>query len=443
MAKPLEYIIARPALWLTIYGCGTVLTTAAVASAAGGAAGATVAGFLTLAGTVGYETLARRIQKDTLDTRLESLAQSQDKLTREIARTRTEVDVLKDDMARTAKTLMENAKKIEGSSLPHTSPQKAAVPLMKKMQDSFARMGNRPRPAMKPTEAPLAATPRDFKASGWMGATPATEANDDAIDTTAAAPKFSATVITELLHHAVQHDRIETFAQPIVRLPSRRLAYLELFARIRARAGVYLPAEQYRGLAEKETLLSEVDNILLRHALDSIRADARRGAETGYFLNISAATLKNVGFMSTLLEFIRSNRNLAQHLIFEFQQADFNAMTSQYLNVMKGLAKLGCMFSLDHISKPDVDVEQLREINIRFMKVDAAQLIRLTENNDGVRFVEQLKLRLDRAGISMIVERLENERDLKEVLDFEIDYGEGFLFGKPDLEIAYRPKKTA
>jgi cyclic-di-GMP phosphodiesterase TipF (flagellum assembly factor) len=236
---------------------------------------------------------------------------------------------------------------------------------------------------------------------------------------------------------------VESFAQPIVRLPSRRLAYLELFGRIRARAGIYLPAQQYRDLAEKETLLSEVDNILLRHALDSIRADARRSTEIGYFINISSLTLKNVGFMSNLLEFIRSNRDLAHNLIFEFQQADFDSMGPQYLNVLKGLAKLGCQFSLDHISHPDLDAPMLRELNVRFVKVIASELIRLTENNDGVKFVEQIKTRLDRSGISMIVERLENERDLKEVLDFEIDYGEGFLFVKPDLDIAYRPKKTA
>lgn len=439
MAKALEHLSNRPALWLTLYGCGTILTTAAVAAAAGGTAAGTTAGFLTLAGTLGYETLARRVQKKNLEQRLASLAQGQDRLTREVARTRSEVDDLKDDMARTAKTLLEKTKTLEASP----APAQTAVPLMRKVQNSFARMGSKPRPVEKPADPPLAAPPRSFRDSGWLGSGRSVEANDDWAASIAPAPQFSDTVIAELLHHAVQHDRVEAFAQPVVRLPSRRLAYLELFGRIRARAGVYLPAEKYRGLAEQESLLSEVDTILLRHALDCIRADARRNTQTGYFLNISAATLKNVAFMSALLEFVRTNRDLAENLIFEMQQADFNSMATQYLNVMKGLAKIGCRFSLDHVTSGDIDPALLREVNVSFIKIDVRDLLDKTADDAGVKAVEAMKARLDLAGIALIVERLETERELREVLDFEIDYGEGFLFGKPDLEIAYRPKKTA
>jgi cyclic-di-GMP phosphodiesterase TipF (flagellum assembly factor) len=441
--KPLEYITKHPILWLTFYGCGTILTTAAVAAAMGGAAAGTTAGLLTLAGTIGYETLTRLKDKTKTEGRMNILAQNHDRLTREVARTRNEVDVLKDDLAKTARTLMENAKKFDEKPAPRSAngvPLKQ--PLMKKVQDSFARMGNRPRASSMPT-------PKDFKDLQMRAMARLGEAssNDDdsavGIDTTAAPPKFTPTVIAELLHHAVQHDRIETFAQPIVKLPSRRLAYLELFARIRARAGIYLPAEQYRGLAEKETLISEVDHLLLLHALDSIRADARRDTEIGYFLNISARTLKDVGFMSDLLEFVKTNRDLAHHLIFELQQKEFENLTPPYKAVMQGLAQLGCMFSLDNVNKPQVNEEELQTLNVRFLKLDASRLVDLGSSEAGVALIERLKLKLDAVGITMVIEKIENERDLRELLDFNIDLGEGFLFGKPDLEIAYRPKKAA
>ena len=114
-----------------------------------------------------------------------------------------------------------------------------------------------------------------------------------------------------------------------------------------------------------------------------------------------------------------------------------------YIAVMKGLAQVGCSFSIDNIQSPDLDMSRLRELNVRFVKIEAAQLIRMGDTHNGIDVVQRFKHNLLSAGAAMIVERIETERDLRELLDFEVDYGEGFLFGKPDLEIAYRPRKTA
>jgi len=57
--------------------------------------------------------------------------------------------------------------------------------------------------------------------------------------------------------------------------------------------------------------------------------------------------------------------------------------------------------------------------------------------------VARMKSALDKSRLTLIVEKLETEHDLKELLDFEIDLGEGYLFGRPDLEMAYRPRRTA
>ena len=42
-----------------------------------------------------------------------------------------------------------------------------------------------------------------------------------------------------------------------------------------------------------------------------------------------------------------------------------------------------------------------------------------------------MKRRLDRAGIDLIVEKIETEQMLLELLDYNIDFGQGYLFGEP------------
>lgn len=433
-----DFVSKHSSLWLSAYLCGSVLTTAFVAGTFGGSAAGTVAGFLVLSGTVGYEMLSRYEHEKKIKNQVSSLGLNQDRLTREMARTRGEVDGLKDDMSRTANLLKKQV------AQPAVSPMSAPLSesLGSRIQKSFEKMGTRPR-------ATVADTAKKYEELLVPSASRSEHifAENDDIEMersiSAHPANFSDTIVSELLHHAVHNDRVEVFAQPIVRLPSRRSNYLELFARIRARAGVYLTANRYRELAEAQSLIADVDHLLLLHVLDSIRSDARRGIEIGYFVNIATETLKDAAFMADLLEFIKRNRDLTQYLVFEITQKEFNALSPQLMAIIQGLSQTGCRFSIDNIDNPNLDVMKLQKLKIEFIKLDAAKLISLVGTTEGETLVSRLKNRLDAANITLIVEKMETERDVKELLDFEIDFGEGFLFGKPDLEIAYRPKKAA
>ena len=44
---------------------------------------------------------------------------------------------------------------------------------------------------------------------------------------------------------------------------------------------------------------------------------------------------------------------------------------------------------------------------------------------------ERFKAALDRNAIDLIVERIESEETLVELLDYNIDLGQGYLFGEP------------
>ncbi len=430
-----DFISKHSTIWLSLYLCGCVLTVAFIGGAFGGSAAGTVAGFLVLAGTMGYEMLSRYQAEKKIKTQVSAMGINHDRLTREMARTRGEIDGLKDDMARAAALL----KKQQATQ---TAQAPLGESLASRIQQSFEKMGMRPRATVADTSRKY----EDLTVSSASRSDELFSENDDIeMDRRMSShpSNYSDTIVSELIHHAVHNDRIEIFAQPIVKLPSRRLIYLELFARIRAKAGVYLSAERYRELAEKETLMADVDHLLLVHVLDSIRSDARRNVELGYFLNIAVSSLKDPAFMGDLLEFIKRNRDLSQNLIFEIKQSEFNDLSPQMMAVMQGLGQTGCRFSIDNIDNPNLDVVKLQKLRIEFIKLDAAKLISLTATSEGEALISRLKNRLDAANITLIVEKMENEREVVELLDFDVEYGEGYLFGKPDLEIAYRPKKAA
>lgn len=466
MFNVIDKLTQYPSFWLGVYICGSGMVIATIAGTAGAVAAGSATGFFLLAGTFGYESLTRRGLEEKIGKRVARMEQAQEKMHRDLSRTRNDIDLLKDDMSETAQTLNREVHKILNQAEPAA---RAPAQAMRLMQKSFERMGNKARDpqSFMPQQAPAnevehAPADIELKAPARTSAVQSkTQKYKDLLlmaasrqkeigteekrepQFTQTTPEYSDTVIAELINHAIENERIEIFAQPIVKLPSRRLQYLELFARIRARSGIYLTAENYRPMAEKETKIENVDHLLLLHVLETVRNDARRGIDIGYFINISSRCLKDKNYMTDLLEFVRMRRELASHLVFELQYADIQNLSPACFKMIDGLSHIGCKFSVDNISDSNFNADDLAEKGFSFLKFNASKLMEMCSSSRGEMEVARMKSALDKSRLTLIVEKLETEHDLKELLDFEIDLGEGYLFGRPDLEMAYRPRRTA
>jgi EAL domain-containing protein (putative c-di-GMP-specific phosphodiesterase class I) len=281
----------------------------------------------------------------------------------------------------------------------------------------------------------LRTSPRAVKASQILEEeddffAPQTQAREDSFD------DLSDTLVRELLHYAVQSKRVEVFVQPIMRLPQRQTRFYEIFARIRAQPGQYLPASRYMPIAEQDNLQSDIDTMLLLQCLQTIQTSAHIEKAAPFFINVKSGTLKNTAFMKRLLGFLAQNRNLAPRLVFELPQAEFEALPTAILKIIHGLGQLGCSFSLDHIQHMNFDILDLQNHKIRFIKI-AAQMLDKAASGAEFSALQREKRKLEANGIGVIVEKIETENQLRALLDFDIHYGQGYLFGKPELQGAY------
>lgn len=426
-------------LWIISYTIGSILCVTALGYATSLSAAITLAGFLIIAGTIGIEYLTRKTVQEEIFTTIEDHKTIQNNLMLQVAKTEESIAELQNHInALKAKNLATKQTPINKTNATNFIPSQnnianpSGFTPKKNTAELYSQMLNR-KAAPPPIPSPAKTTSMSSIA----------EESIPQFNNNVLVPKLTDSVLKELVQNAVTHDRIEMFAQPIVKLPSRKLHALEVFARIRARAGVYVPAHQYREMAIEHDLLVEVDRILLQNVLDSLRVNRKRDVSVNYFINISTTTLKDFTFMSKLLEFLRAERDLANYLIFEFRHDEFNGLNDQVKALLKGLAKTGCQFSIDNVTTMNLDFNALSSLSIRFIKMDSNELMKIIEAEDGVDDLNRFQKRLEAQDMTLIADKVETERDVSELLDFEINFGEGFLFGKPNLEMAYRPRKSA
>jgi cyclic-di-GMP phosphodiesterase TipF (flagellum assembly factor) len=235
--------------------------------------------------------------------------------------------------------------------------------------------------------------------------------------------------VLEAVRDALKADRIDIYLQPIVSLPQRKHRFYEVYSRVRGADGSQIMPDRYLAIAEREGLISTIDNMLLIRCLQLIRETERRQHHIGFFSNISAATLGDADFMRQFLHYIAQNQALVPKLVFELSQHDLRQGGATVMGILSQLARLGFRFSMDQVTDLDIDVEALVRHEFRYIKLECGRLLAPEAHTR----IEALRRKLQGEAIDLIAEKIETENQLIEALDFDIDFGEGYLFGEPRL----------
>jgi cyclic-di-GMP phosphodiesterase TipF (flagellum assembly factor) len=225
----------------------------------------------------------------------------------------------------------------------------------------------------------------------------------------------------------------------VVSLPQRRTVFYESFSRLRDASGrVMMPAE-YLSVAEPEGLMPAIDNLLLFRCVQIVRRLAEKDRRVGIFCNVALTSLGDESFFPQFLEFLAENRDLSGALIFELGQSAFDRRGSTESRNMGKLADLGFRFSLDKVSDLDLNFPDLARADVKFVKVSAEVLLSQVLELDGrlaLRSLKDLNAAdladlTRRYGVELIAEKVETERQVVDVLELNIAYGQGNLFGEP------------
>ena len=247
------------------------------------------------------------------------------------------------------------------------------------------------------------------------------------------------TAVLEAIRDALSDNRVDLYLQPVVSLPQRRTVFYESFSRLRDESGrVMMPAE-YLAVAEPEGLISAIDNLLLFRCVQIVRRLAKQDRKVGIFCNISLASLSDEVFFPQFLDFLAQNKDLHGALIFELGQATFRQRGSTEARNMAKLSDLGFQFSLDKVTDLDLDFADLQRADVKFLKIGAGVLLEQLLEVDGEMTLKSMR-NLNAAdfadltrryGVEIIAEKVESERQVVDVLELNIAYGQGHLFGQP------------
>jgi cyclic-di-GMP phosphodiesterase TipF (flagellum assembly factor) len=289
-----------------------------------------------------------------------------------------------------------------------------------------------PSPAPAPAPAPIA-TPQPAEiAAAPPAAPPAPPAPADPARIMSGRFKdMEPGAVIDMIREAVDSNRIDLFLQPIVTLPQRKVRYYEAVARLRGGDGDPMMAADFLPYAEAGGLMPKIDNLMMFRCVQVVRRLLAKNREIGLFCNLSASTLVDAATFPQFSEFMEANKAIAPALVFEFTQGALRQMGPIENESLAALRERGYRFSLDNVTDLRIEPRDIGERGFRFVKVQSGLLL----NRSGVTLSDihpqDFSGLLSRHGIELIAAKIESEASVVDLLDYDVKFGQGFLFSPP------------
>jgi len=242
---------------------------------------------------------------------------------------------------------------------------------------------------------------------------------------------LSQSQILVAVKNAVEENRLDLYLQPMVSLPQRKVRYYEAVTRLRDDKDQIITADDFVGVAEAAGLIGRIDRMVMLRCIQVLRRLMVRNKEVGVFCNVAQATLGNPATFAQCLDFLEANRALAPSFVLEFKQSTFRNLGPTETEHLAALAQRGFRFSIDHVTDLRIEPRDLADRGVRFIKVPAALLLDQRNSSTSDIHPSDLSDLLGRYGIDLIAERIEGERAVVDLLDFDVRFGQGFLFAPP------------
>jgi cyclic-di-GMP phosphodiesterase, flagellum assembly factor TipF len=246
-----------------------------------------------------------------------------------------------------------------------------------------------------------------------------------------AAPSRGQPQLLTAVKNAVEESRLDIYLQPMVTLPQRKVRFYEAVTRLRDDKDQILAADDFISAAEAGGLIGKIDHMVMLRCVQVLRRLMVRNKDVGVFCNVAAATLGNPTNFAQCLDFLEANRALAPSLVLEFKQATFRQLGPIEIENLAALSQRGYRFSIDHVTDLRIEPRDLADRGVRFIKVPAALLLDPKQTSTADIHPSDLSDLLGRFGIDLIAEKIEGERAVVDLLDYDVRFGQGFLFAPP------------
>lgn len=235
---------------------------------------------------------------------------------------------------------------------------------------------------------------------------------------------------------ALNERRVLLAFQPIVADLDEVPKKFECLIRMRGEDGSEIPAPEFIPSAERLGLVHLLDRRVLELAINtlSICPDIHLN------VNISMETVKDFVWAEGYLALLRANESLANRITVELTETQIIDAIDATIEFVSELKQLGCSFGIDDFGAGYTSFRNLKAMDIDTLKIDGSFVTGVSSSRENQLFVRTLLDLARNFGMQTVAEWVDNEADAILLKGLGVDYLQGFLLGKPEVNPNWLPE---
>jgi EAL domain-containing protein (putative c-di-GMP-specific phosphodiesterase class I) len=232
------------------------------------------------------------------------------------------------------------------------------------------------------------------------------------------------------IRDALEEDRFELHAQPVVSLDGERVEQHELLLRMRDDDGVLVAPAVFLPVAERFDLIGAIDRWVARRAI-RLLADPRLADDVVLAVNIAGRSVGDPELLRTIEEELRATRAEPCRLVFEITETTAVTNMESAREFATRLAELGCRSALDDFGTGFGSFHYLKHLPVDYLKIDG-EFVRHCAVNPTDRLMIEAIVGIARGmGKITVAEHVGDRETLELVRRLGVDLAQGFLLGRP------------
>ena len=148
-------------------------------------------------------------------------------------------------------------------------------------------------------------------------------------------------------------------------------------------------------------------------------------------MSVNAGAGSRSSFTSWVQRTIEEAGAPPQNLLFEITETAALKDFDLARQLVSGLTEMGCQFALDDFGTGFGSFTELKHLPVTHLKIDMSFVRDLSRNDNDQRIVASIVNLAKNFGMRTIAEGVEEEVSLELLSDLGVDYGQGYLLGRP------------
>lgn len=238
--------------------------------------------------------------------------------------------------------------------------------------------------------------------------------------------------IDESLKEIIMEESIETLYQPIVDLTDGSIFAYEALSRGPKGSTMESPLVLF-SVAETAQMSFELDRLCRRKAIQN--AQGLSGAQK-LFINTFPTTMHDPEFKGSYLDqLLEQNQMKGTNIVFEITERFAIENYALFKQEQTYYSRLGFDLAVDDIGTGYGSLEAIANLKPQFVKVDISIIRGIHENPVKVELLRAIRDIGAKVNAKIVAEGIEVPEELEVVRNLGIDYGQGFLLGRPQAKL--------